>query len=47
MRLALFADAGSLWDYRGLTFYLATGDVTTVIHSGGRQLDPHRRSASA
>ena len=30
LRAAVFADAGSLWDYQGPTFYSATGETLTV-----------------
>ncbi len=33
IKLAAFADAGSLWDYKGPTFYAPTGETLTVADS--------------
>jgi outer membrane protein insertion porin family len=40
MRLAAFADAGSVWGYRGQTYFLATGlSVTTVDPATGKDMN--------
>jgi outer membrane protein insertion porin family len=31
IRLAVFADAGSVWDYRGPTFFPASGQSVTTV----------------
>ena len=41
---AVFADAGSLWDYKGPTFWNVTGETLTPANSNGRSAP---RSASA
>ena len=30
IKLAVFADAGSLWDYQGPTYWAVTGETLTV-----------------
>ena len=49
MRLAVFADAGSVWNYKGPTFFPATGEpVTTVDPITGVDTNRHDvRSRSA